>query len=66
MKISLDGAFEFEFFEIEELKNAEQYAEKVDELMVYSWKATIGYSILSLKKTIVCYRCLLGLAISAN
>lgn len=42
MKISLDGALEFEFFEIEELKNAEQYAGEVDGL-IYSWKA-IGYS----------------------
>jgi hypothetical protein len=42
MKVSLDGTFEFEFFEIEELKSAEQYAEKINGL-VYSWK-TIGYS----------------------
>jgi hypothetical protein len=42
MKVSLDGTFEFEFFEIEELKSAEQYAEKING-SVYSWK-TIGYS----------------------
>jgi hypothetical protein len=42
MKVSLDGTFEFEFFEFEELKSAEQYAEKNNGL-VYSWK-TIGYS----------------------
>ena len=42
MKVSLDGIFEFEFFEIEELKSAEHYAEKIDG-SIYSWK-TIGYS----------------------
>lgn len=39
MKVSLDGTFEFEFFQIEELGKAEQYAKKVDGL-IYSWKTT--------------------------
>ena len=42
MKVSLDRAFEFEFFELEDLKNAAQYAEKING-SIYSWK-TIGYS----------------------
>ena len=42
MKVSLDGIFEFEFFEIEELKNAKHDAEKIDG-SIYSWK-TIGCS----------------------
>ena len=42
MKVSLDGNVDFEFFEIEELKSAEQYAELIDG-SIYSWK-TIGYS----------------------
>lgn len=42
MKVSPDGIFEFELFELEDLKNAEQYAEKIDG-SIYSWK-TIGYS----------------------
>jgi hypothetical protein len=42
MKASLDGVFEFEFFELEDLKNAEQYAKKIGG-SIYSWK-TIGYS----------------------
>ena len=39
MKVSLDGKFEFEFFQIEELQNAEQYAEEIDG-SIYSWKTT--------------------------
>jgi hypothetical protein len=42
MKISLDGIFEFEFFELEDTKKAEQFAESIDG-EVYSWK-TVGYS----------------------
>jgi len=42
MKISLDGALEFEFFELEDSKKAEQFSESTDG-EVYSWK-TIGYS----------------------
>ena len=39
MKVSLDEKFEFEFFQIEELQNAEQYAEEIDG-SIYSWKTT--------------------------
>ncbi len=42
MKISLDGALEFEFFEIEDTKKAEQFAKSIDG-EVFSWKA-IGHS----------------------
>jgi len=42
MKVALDGVFEFEVFEVEELNNAEQYAEEIDG-SIYSWK-TIGHS----------------------
>ncbi|MCB9146220.1 MAG: hypothetical protein H6635_12655 [Anaerolineales bacterium] len=42
MKISPDGALEFEFFELEDVKKAEQFAENIDGV-IYSWKA-IGYS----------------------
>ncbi|MBK9780266.1 MAG: hypothetical protein IPP55_09485 [Anaerolineales bacterium] len=42
MKISLDGALEFEFFELEDVKKAEQFAENIDGV-IYSWKV-IGYS----------------------
>ncbi len=40
MKVSLNGSFEFEFFQIEEFKNAEQYAKEIDG-SIYSWK-TVG------------------------
>jgi hypothetical protein len=39
MKVSLEENFEFEFFQIEELKSAEQYAKHVDG-SIYSWKTT--------------------------
>jgi len=39
MKISLDGVLDFEFFELEELKKAEQFAESMDG-SIYSWKTT--------------------------
>lgn len=39
MKVSLNENFEFEFFQIEELQNAEQYAEEIDG-SIYSWKTT--------------------------
>lgn len=39
MKVSLEENFEFEFFQIEELKNAEQYAKETDG-SIYSWKTT--------------------------
>lgn len=39
MKVSLDEKFEFEFFQIEELQNAEQYVEEIDG-SIYSWKTT--------------------------
>lgn len=42
MKVSLVEDLEFEFFQIEELKNAKQYAKEVDG-SIYSWK-TIGKS----------------------
>jgi hypothetical protein len=42
MKISLDSALEFEFYELENAKKAEQFAESI-EGEVYSWK-TSGYS----------------------
>ncbi len=42
MKVTLDGAFEFEFFQIEELRNAELFAKETNGL-IYSWK-TIGFS----------------------
>ncbi len=42
MKIFLDDALEFEFFELEDVKKAEYFAESIDGA-VYSWK-TIGYS----------------------
>lgn len=42
MKISLDGIFEFEFFELEDTKKAKQFAESMDG-EVYSWK-TVRYS----------------------
>ncbi len=42
MKISLDDTLEFEFFELEDVKNAEQFAESIGGA-VYSWK-TNGYS----------------------
>jgi len=42
MKISLDGALEFEFFRLEDIVSAEQFAEGNDGT-VYSWK-TAGYS----------------------
>lgn len=42
MKISLDGALEFELFELEDFVKAEQFADSNDG-RVYSWKTT-GYS----------------------
>ena len=39
MKVSLNENFEFEFFQIEELQIAEQYAEEIDG-SIYSWKTT--------------------------
>lgn len=42
MKAYPDGIFEFELFELEDLKNAKEYAEKING-SIYSWK-TIGYS----------------------
>ncbi|MEP6894078.1 MAG: hypothetical protein ABI986_00590 [Chloroflexota bacterium] len=39
MKVNLDNKFEFEFFQIEELKNAEQFAEEING-SIYSWKTT--------------------------
>jgi len=42
MKVTLDGEFDFEFFQIEELRNAEQFAEETNG-SIYSWK-TIGTS----------------------
>lgn len=62
MKVSLDGIFEFEFFELEELKDAEQYAEKVDG-SIYSWK-TIGYSNWLEKRLSIAD--VLGLAVLPN
>jgi hypothetical protein len=42
MKISLDGVLEFEFFQLEDIVKAEQFAE-INDGAVYSWKTT-GYS----------------------
>ncbi len=42
MKISLDSALEFEFFQLEDVAKAEQFAES-NNGTVYSWK-TAGYS----------------------
>lgn len=42
MKISLDGSFEFEFFQLEEFRSAESYAQKIGG-EIYSWK-TVGQS----------------------
>ncbi len=42
MKISLGDVLGFEFFELEELKTAEQFAERIDG-SIYSWKS-IGHS----------------------
>lgn len=42
MKISLDSALEFEFFELEDVVKAKQFAAS-NEGTVYSWK-TVGYS----------------------
>jgi len=39
MKVSLEENFEFEFFQIEELKNAEKYAKETNG-SIYSWKTT--------------------------
>ena len=39
MKITLGSNYEFEFFQIEELENAKQYADKADG-SIYSWKTT--------------------------
>jgi hypothetical protein len=39
MKVSLEANLEFEFFQIEELKSAEQYAEEING-SIYSWKTT--------------------------
>jgi hypothetical protein len=42
MKVILGSDYEFEFFQIEELESAKQYAENI-EGSIYSWK-TIGNS----------------------
>jgi hypothetical protein len=42
MKVSLDRSFEFEFFELEKVKDAEEYA-KTTRSEIYSWK-TSGHS----------------------
>jgi hypothetical protein len=39
MKVSLEENLEFEFFQIEELKSAEQYAKEING-SIYSWKTT--------------------------
>ena len=62
MKISLDGVLEFEFFQLEDIVKAEQFAE-IKDGAVYSWKTT-GYSnwlekILSISDVI-------GLAVLPN
>lgn len=42
MKISLDSGLEFEFFELDDVKKAEEFAKSINGA-VYSWK-TIGHS----------------------
>lgn len=39
MKVSLEENLEFEFFQIEELKSAEQYSKEING-SIYSWKTT--------------------------
>ena len=39
MKVTLDGKFEFDFFETEELRSAELFAEEING-SIYSWKTT--------------------------
>lgn len=39
MKVSLEENLEYEFFQTEELKSAEQYAEEING-SIYSWKTT--------------------------
>ncbi|MEP7137716.1 MAG: hypothetical protein ABI904_22550 [Chloroflexota bacterium] len=59
MRVSLDGTFELDFFEIEELESAEQYA-KETEGSIYSWKTTGNSNWLEKRLSIVD---VLGLAI---
>lgn len=39
MRVTLGSDYEFEFFQIEELERAKQYADKMDG-SIYSWKTT--------------------------
>ena len=39
MKVSLEENLEYEFFQTEELKSAEQYAKEING-SIYSWKTT--------------------------
>ncbi|HRJ55458.1 MAG TPA: hypothetical protein PLV64_04165 [Anaerolineales bacterium] len=52
MKISLDGAFEFEFFQLEDAQEAEKFAKSIDGV-IYSWK-TIGFFQLAGKEIFSC------------
>lgn len=59
MKVSLDGTFEFEFFEIEDLETAKQYAKEING-SIYSWKTTGNSNWLEKKLSVVD---ILGLAV---
>lgn len=59
MKTSLDGVLEFEFFQLEDVKKAEQFAESMDGA-VYSWKTAGNSNWLEKKLSIAD---VLGLAV---
>lgn len=59
MKVSLAENIEFEFFQTEELKQAEQYAKEIDG-SIYSWKTTEKSNWLEKRLSVVD---VLGLAI---